>query len=160
MSKLMLFTLSLVMPLTLVSCSKTDVSLPEPAPAIEGIYKATTFFSSDTLSYPIQGQTMTLKLTSVSRDSVRVEIEAAPNGSYSPGGNRTYEKLVVYQGADAKIVNKQSQSCISYQVRLTRTPTVTRDEALTMRCGSSGAIDYSFTSPTNQTSVVVRFVKM
>lgn len=143
-----------------VGCKPSSVVFPDAAPLIAGVYKATTYFGSDTLRYPIQGQNLTLTLTSLSRDSVRVELEAASSDKYSLGGSRRYETLPIYQGVTNAVINKRHQACIGYQVDLHSAPNANRtDQFLRMTCDNVGAIDYYYKPMSGEGLVIVRFEK-
>lgn len=141
------------------SCNQPQIDFPKRAPAIEGTYQADTYYNKTGISnfYPIQGQTMTLKLTAVTDDSIRVEIKATANGDYSPGSNRVYEKLLVNQEIDATLVNQKQVNCITYSIDL---PAIGGQPAtaglLRKRCRTSG-IDYYFTAPVSQAEAHVEF---
>jgi hypothetical protein len=141
------------------SCNQPQIDFPKRAPAIEGTYHADTYYNKTGVGdiYPIQGQTMTLRLTAIADDSVRVEIDATPNGDYSPGGNQVYEKLLVNQEIDATIVNQKQTNCITYSVDL---PAISGQlgtkASLRKRCGTGG-IDYYFIAPVSQSEAHVEF---
>lgn len=108
---------------------------------------------------------MTLEIVRVSDDSVRVKLEATPNGDYSPGSNRSFEKLKVEQVIEASIVNKQQQNCVGYKVDL---PIGTNigingypdiSEYIHKRCRTYG-IHYYFITPVTKTEAVVEFIKI
>jgi hypothetical protein len=100
---------------------------------------------------------MTLKLTAVSDDSVRVEIEATANGDYSPGSNRVYEKLLVNQEIDASIVNQKQVNCITYSIDLPAIGGQPLTAGLLRRRCRTGGIDYHFTAPVSQAEARVEF---
>ncbi len=74
-----------------LSCKQADLSR---AQSIEGTYRATTYNqfsnSNDAITYPINGQQLTLQIKYVSADTVSVQITpsasttALPTGVYSP----------------------------------------------------------------------------
>jgi|GEM_PF-2545575 len=86
------------------SCKHSDMQ-PKPAQSIAGTYQAKTYdaYSSfgNTISYPISGQGLTLKINYVSADTVSVEITPSaanttlPNGVYSPSQTLSYPKAYV-----------------------------------------------------------------
>jgi hypothetical protein len=141
------------------SCKQPQINFPKRAPAIEGTYTADTYYNKMGVGdiYPIQGQTMTLKLTAVADDSIRVEIEAAPNGDYSPGGNRVYEKLLVNQEIDANIINQKQVNCLTYSVNLPAIGGQPATEALLRKRCQTGGIDYHFITPVSQAEATVVF---
>lgn len=144
-------------------CDEPQIKFPARAPAIEGTYIADTYYNKLGVGgfYPIQGQTMTLRLTSVSDDSIRVEIKATPNGDYSPGSNRLYHKVLVDQEIDAYIKNKQQISCITYAIKLpTDFGPPSEGELLRRRCGKAEIIDYHFITPVSKVEATVQFIKM
>lgn len=153
---------SLIALILVNSCNQPQIDFPARAPAIEGIYRADTYYNKKGVSdiYPIQGQTMTLKLITISNDSIRVEIEATPNGDYSPGSNRVFEKLLVNQEIDARIINKKQVNCITYSINLpTGLGHTAGDELLRRRCRTAG-IDYYFITPISKVEATVQFVEM
>lgn len=150
---------SLIALLLVNSCNQPQIDFPARALAIEGIYRADTYYNKTGVgdSYPIHGQTMTLKLISISNDCVRVEIEATPNGDYSPGSNRVFEKLLVNQEFDTDIINSQQKTCLIYSVDLPQTSTSDGgNERLRRLCKLSG-IYYYFTAPVSKSEATVYF---
>lgn len=141
------------------SCDQPQIDFPKRAPAIEGTYQADTYYNKAGVSnfYPIQGQTMTLKLTAVTDDSVRVEIQATANGDYSPGSNRVYEKLLVNQEIDTDIVNKKQVNCITYSIDLPAIVGQSSTAGLLRKRCKTGGIDYYFTAPVSQAEAHVEF---
>lgn len=79
-----------------VSCKKA-VEEPTPAEAISGVYEAKTYNGVviPLMTYPINGQTITLRILPVSKDTVRVEVNSTSNGFYSPGAATIYPKVFV-----------------------------------------------------------------
>ncbi|UHG94991.1 hypothetical protein [Spirosoma oryzicola] len=146
----------------LLNCHQQAIDFPHPASQVAGVYKADRYVSraGETAYYPIQGKTMTLTLSPVSQDSVRVDLEASPNGAYAPDGNRSLERVLVSQEIDATLAGKQPVNCIGYRIDLGfPEPGSTNGEYLRLRCGTGGAIDYYFTTP-DQVPVIVQFVKI
>jgi hypothetical protein len=47
------------------------------------------------MAYPINGETITVQIDPVSRDSVQVKIISTQNGFYSPGASAIYSKVYV-----------------------------------------------------------------
>lgn len=141
------------------SCNQPQIDFPKRAPAIEGTYQAGTYYNKTGVSdfYPIQGQTITLKLTAVADDSVRVEIKATPNGDYSPGSNRVYEKLLVNQEIDATIINQKQVNCITYSVDLPAVGGQLSTAGLLRKRCRTGGIDYYFKAPVSQAEAHVEF---
>ena len=141
------------------SCDQPQIDFPKRAPAIEGTYQADTYYNKMGVSdyYPIKSQTMTLKLTAVTDDSVRVEINATSNGDYSPGNNRVYEKLLVNQEIDADIVNKKQVNCITYSIDLPAIGGQLSTKSLLRKRCRTGGIDYYFTAPVSQSEAHVEF---
>lgn len=157
---LLLFTLTFL--ILFIGCEQEKVDLPAPASVIEGTYIADTYSSRDGTEavFPIQGKNITLKIISVSKDSIRVEIEAMPNGNYSPGTNKIYEKLFVNQEFETDIVNKKQVSCVTYNVILSGTSiNSTNSEFLKRRCIIEG-IYYSFISPINKIQATIKFIRI
>jgi hypothetical protein len=144
------------------SCDQPQIKFSARAPAIEGTYVADTYYNKLGVGgfYPIQGQTMTLRLISVSDDSIRVEIKATPNGDYSPGSNRLYDKVLVDQEIDSYIDNKKQINCITYAIKLpTNSGQPSEGELLRRRCGKAEIIDYHFLTPVSKVEATVQFIK-
>ncbi|WP_461101256.1 hypothetical protein [Spirosoma koreense] len=99
---------------------------------------------------------MTLKLSRISSDSVQVEIESTPNGDYSPGGNRSFKKVLVNQEFDAKIVNNKQETCLIYSIDLPKASNSDSGERLRRLCKISG-IYYYFTAPVSKSEAIVYF---
>ena len=84
--KLTTFAVLLFFAPYLFGCKKNS-SVPAPAQAISGTYKASTYQGlGNFIHYPINGQTISLKIEAVAKDTVNVQITSASNGFYSPGG--------------------------------------------------------------------------
>ena len=115
---------------------------PEPAKAIEGTYQAKAFNETgEPISYPINGQTLTLQIRAVTADTVQVDIQATANGKYSPGQSLSYSRAAITS-------QKHSNGTITYYVNLTAIPD---------RCGyntlwiyPSQEMDYNFIPPGNR----------
>lgn len=144
------------------SCYQDKFVFPSASSQIEGTYQADSYYSKLGVSgfYPIQGQTMTLKLTSVGNDSVKVDIDASPNGDYSPGDKRTFERVIINQVVEAQLSGKKQVNCIGYSVSLpiNQNNTMT-NEILRQRCRDGSAIYYYFISPISKIEATVRFVR-
>ncbi|HEY4876871.1 MAG TPA: hypothetical protein VIH86_14930 [Puia sp.] len=86
----------------LISCNKTAV-ISSPAQAISGKYEAKTYNDvfSALVYYPINGQTMSLQIDPISKDSVRVEVNSTVNGFYSPGNSKIYPSVFVVKKVNA-----------------------------------------------------------
>jgi hypothetical protein len=78
------------------SCTKTE-DMPTPAEAISGLYKAAAYYDIEAIEikYPINGQTIELRISPVSADKVRVEVNSTVNGFYSPGAAAVYPEVAV-----------------------------------------------------------------
>ncbi|WP_020606614.1 hypothetical protein [Spirosoma spitsbergense] len=156
--KYLLFTTAMLFD----NCSQDTFVFPIASAQIEGVYEANSYYAKNGVSgaYPIQGQTMTLKLTSIGRDSVKVEIEAKPNGDYSPGSNRTFEKLVIEPVIVAQLFGKKQVNCIGYNVDLPiNQNSISENELLRQICGDGSSIYYYFTSPISKEEATVRFIR-
>jgi hypothetical protein len=141
------------------SCNQPQIDFPKRAPALAGTYQADSYYNKAGVggTYPIRGQTMTLKLVAVADDSVRVEIEAAPNEDYSPGSSRVYEKLLVNQEIDANIINKKQVNCITYSIDLPAVIGQPATKALLRKRCRTGGIDYFFVAPVSKAEATVVF---
>ncbi|GAA4419478.1 hypothetical protein GCM10023187_53830 [Nibrella viscosa] len=145
------------------SCNNEKIVLPVPSSAIEGVYYAESYYSKsgEGMTYPILGKTMILKLTSVSKDSVKVELEATPNGDYSPGSNRNFERLFIKQEIEAQLIAKKMVNCIGYSIDLPINQNNTINyEKLRQICGTGYSIYYYFITPNSKVEATVRFIKM
>jgi hypothetical protein len=79
----------------LISCRK-NMDEHSAALTISGIYEAKTYQSfGNVITYPINGQTISLQINPVSKDSVRVQINSTFNGFYSPGNAAIYPEVYV-----------------------------------------------------------------
>lgn len=148
--------------LTLVlSCDQPalDLNLPDSSTEIEGTYRAETYVdrSGVAASYPVQGQTMRLKVKRISKDSVRIELEAPPNGDFSSGKNLVYEKLFVQLEFYPDIINNQQVNCAEYRIKLSNNSTYLRD-LMRRPCKSSGILYYYYITPVSNVGAMVRFV--
>jgi hypothetical protein len=79
-----------------VGCEKS-VDEPTPAQAVSGTFLAKTWngVALGSMAYPINGETITVQIDPVSRDSVQVKIISTQNGFYSPGASAIYSKVYV-----------------------------------------------------------------
>ncbi|MVM36101.1 hypothetical protein GO755_39170 [Spirosoma sp. HMF4905] len=125
-------------------------SIPQPYPAsdhapiepIIGTYKANSFEEvSSPVSYPINGQTVSLVIKPASGDTVQVSIQATANGKYSPGKDLFYPKAVV-------VSKTHTDGTVIYYVYLTP-PTTTDCGYNTLYIYSNQTIDYNFIPPGN-----------
>lgn len=138
------------------SCDQKPAMLvpdPEPAKAIEGTYQAKAFNErGEPISYPINGQTLTLQIKSVTADTVQVDIQATPNGKYSPGQSLSYPKAYITS-------QKLSNGNITYYVTLTTPPDACGYNTLWIY--SNKEVDYNFIPPGNRSCVgaKIRFNK-
>ncbi len=99
---------------------------------------------------------MTLTVKRISKDSVRIELEAPPNGDYSPGKNLIYEKLFVQLEFYPDIFNKQQVSCAEYRISLSDNSTYFND-LMRKPCKFPGIL-YYYITPVSKVGATVRFV--
>lgn len=113
-----------------------------PIESIIGTYKANWFEEiSSPVSYPINGQTVSLTIKPIVGDTVQVAIQATANGKYSPGKDLSYTKAVV-------ISKIQTDRAVTYYVYLNQ-PTTTDCGYNTLYIYSNHTMDYNFIPPGN-----------
>ena len=141
---------SLIMLIGICSCK--DPSL-DAVPNVTGNYVAQDFrLSTVPEPYPINGQTISVRITERSRDSVSVAIQATPNGIYSPGQNLTYNKAYV-------VVNKGAKGVVgSYTIYLDGV--VTEDLTNVIMVYTNKTADYIFVPPGYTKGIVVTRLRM
>jgi hypothetical protein len=113
-----------------------------PIDPIFGTYQAKTFEeTSSPITYPINGQTVSLTIKPVSGDTVQVAIQSTANGKYSPGKDLIYPKAVV-------ISKIHTDGTAIYYVYLTQ-PTTTDCGYNTLYIYANHTMDYNFIPPGN-----------
>lgn len=139
----------------LSACKQNSALAPQPAKLVEGQYRAEYINLAGTptlVGYPINGQTLSLQIKSVAADTVQVDIQAPPNGKYSPGQNLSYAKAYVASTG-------QSNGQTIYFVQLTNAADACGINTLVVQ--SATEIDYRFVPAGNQPcdGSRVRFIK-
>lgn len=90
-------TLIILLTSQLFACHKSNEEpLKSLAETISGTYGATSHVSfGKSLSYPINGKTISLQIEAVAKDSVRIIVNSIENNIYSPGQTAVYSKVAV-----------------------------------------------------------------
>ena len=88
--------------LVAMACRQTEPT-PDPASIIQGDYTAESFkLTGEPVNYPINGKTITMQIRRVAKDTVQVDIQAVPNGQYSPGQSLSYPKAYIVSQSNGK----------------------------------------------------------
>ncbi|MBC3787877.1 hypothetical protein [Spirosoma utsteinense] len=92
----------IILGFTLCAACKHDAPVvqpvlgPDAAKVISGTYTVNKFLTYDSArTFPINGKTISLQIDRVAPDTVRVRVQAAANGFYSPARDTTYNKVYV-----------------------------------------------------------------
>ena len=94
MKKQLLFLSLLVF--VFYACKNKDAT-PDPAGFLAGEYVSDDYRGGQSapIPFPINGQSVTMKITRVAANTVQVDIRAAANGEYSPGRDLTFPKAYI-----------------------------------------------------------------
>lgn len=90
-------TLMVLLASQFLTCQKSNEEpLKSLAETISGTYEATSHESfGKSLSYPINGKTISLQIEAVTKDTVRIVVNSISNDIYSPGETKVYPKVAV-----------------------------------------------------------------
>lgn len=132
------------------SCTKDKITLPDPAPSLEGTYQADVINKP----FPVQGETVNLVIKSLSKDSVRVSFRATVNGQ--PTDSITYNKARINQLFSNSSVNKV---CVNYSINLTPFGS-SQSGWLSMTCSEENVFSYYYTPVGQNTGTITKFKKI
>ena len=78
-----------------IGCKHTEPTL-EPASVLAGTYVSSDFVTFDKkIPFPINGKSITMKITRVAADTVDIRVSAPANELYSPARDTTYRKVYI-----------------------------------------------------------------
>ncbi|AKD56748.1 hypothetical protein [Spirosoma radiotolerans] len=145
-----LFWINFLLLVITSSCTKNTLTLPDPAPSLEGTYQAVSINKP----FPIQGETVKLSIKSLSKDSVSVSLVATVNGQ--PADSITYNKARISQLISTVNVKK---GCVSYSINLTSAAS-SQSDFLRMTCTEENVISYYYTPAGQNIGTITKFKKI
>ena len=78
-----------------IGCKHTEPTI-EPASVLAGTYVSSDFVTFDKkIPFPINGKSITMKITRVAADTVDIRVSAPANELYSPARDTTYRKVYI-----------------------------------------------------------------
>ncbi|AUD01371.1 hypothetical protein [Spirosoma pollinicola] len=131
-----------------IACTKSTLSLPNPAPSVEGTYQAQV----SGIPFPIKAGDITLTIKSVARDTAEVSLRTIIDGQ--PQDSLTYKSAFVAQQINRTSVN---ESCISYIVYLMPSR---ESNLLTLTCSETNIVGFLYTPVGQQKGAVIKFKKI
>ncbi|MPR36026.1 hypothetical protein [Salmonirosea aquatica] len=130
--------------LILDACKNKDTN-PDPASFLAGEYVSDTYYgggSSNPVSYPINGESVTMTITKVANDTVQIDIRSTPNDEYSPGQNLTFPKAYIESRSGEK--GTTSYTVFFYPRTNDSIPTGNLTDALQFYLSDNSFADYYY----------------